>query len=61
MSENTEKNIEDALSEIEKYVYDPNRNQDLVIGRIKKDKLSKRRKAYKLKKLKEKRDLPKQQ
>ena len=50
MSDQNKNNIEDSLNEIEKYIYDTNRNQDLVIGRIRKEKLSKRRKAYRKKK-----------
>ena len=54
MSEN--KDLEEKLAEIEKYIYDPNKNHDLVLEKIKQDKLSKRRKAYREKKLKIKSD-----
>ena len=49
-----DKNLEDKLSEIEKYIYDPNRNPDLVTEKIRQDKLSKRRRAYHQKKLEKK-------
>lgn len=54
MSEN--KDLEEKLAEIEKYIYDPNKNHDLVLEKIKQDKLLKRRKAYREKKLKIKSD-----
>jgi hypothetical protein len=49
MSDN--KDLQDKLIEIEKYILDPNRNPDLVAEKIRQDKLSKRRRAYRLKKL----------
>jgi hypothetical protein len=53
MSQNQENDLQDKLLEIEKYILDPNRNPDVVAEQIRQDKLSKRRKAYREKKLKE--------
>lgn len=53
MSQNSENDLQDKLLEIEKYILDPNRNPDVVAEQIRQDKLLKRRKAYREKKLKE--------
>ena len=47
-----ENDLQDKLIEIEKYILDPTRNPDLVADKIRLDKLSKRRKAYRERKLK---------
>jgi len=47
-----ENDLQDKLIEIEKYILDPTRNPELVAEKIRLDKLSKRRKAYREKKLK---------